>query len=117
MFEIFGPWPEIEGMVKLPNPQLQDSFRESITVVHRRSMSGGSRTNIRRSSSVTYNWSFDLFNDEAQKLSDFFFAHCGNKVLVRWNGIDYIGSIMTNPLDFNAGGRNRVQVTIEFTET
>ena len=116
MIIIHAPYPNIQGVTILPNPEFGDTREPTSTVTVKKAVDGTLYTHIKRSTYVIFVWNFLLTRPKSLELRDFYANFLGKKCLV----IDHenksiIGYIMTNPIEFSIDRAGEmVPVTIEF---
>lgn len=127
MMQLAAPYPAIQTVSILPNPQLSDSEALTASVAAKRAIDGTLYTYVRtKQGRRKMLWSFQLTRPKALELRAFLYAYFASKVKVTdHNGRIWVGNFMNNPFEFSTesragpaiGGLPRgetVSITLEF---
>lgn len=108
------------GQVILPPPEFGDADGNASTASIARTMTGGTYAYIKSSQRQTFKWAFVVGQLKALELRVWLIKALSETVEVTdWNGIKWIGKIMTNPFTLTFQGRwegevEKVLIDLEF---
>lgn len=105
-FRLAAPYPAIEALSYLPNPELSDVRRPVQSVDIRRSMDNTRRTYVKTSNRWSFNYTFVLTRQKALELRAFIESYyLAPLVITDHRGVRWSVYFTSNPFEFNGAGR------------
>lgn len=106
-FQLASPYPLLETVTVLPNPQFGDSEAATGTLEIKRTVTGRRRTYVKsRGGRRKLQWSFKLTRNKALEFLEFYRSYHSQLILVEdHNGRNWLGYIMNNPFEIEMASR------------
>lgn len=102
-----APYPTIETLSTLPNPDFSDVQSNRAEVTVHRSMDNTKRTTIKTSSAFRLTYSFRMTRMKTLEVIEFVRSYYASQIrLVNHKDEVWIVKLLTNPSEFNAAGRS-----------
>lgn len=100
MIQFYAPWPQVENIIFLPDPDFGDGRRPLSTFQLKESMNGKLYTYVSRAPQrQTYTLTFNLTRQKSLELYNFYKNYGGQKWLfVNYDETVHIGILSVNPL-------------------
>lgn len=122
MIVFYAPWPVVERICFLPNPEWNDTRQSNDDVQLKKALNGTRYTYVKTTYEKTYSMTFDLYRQKAIELLEFIEDFAGKQWRMTTHHDEYIdGYLMTNPSTFTMIGRavygsdtEKVTLPIEF---
>lgn len=122
---IEAPFPVVQQIVVLPNPEFGDLQGPTGTVLHKRAMDGTNITHVKAIGRRLYNFTFSLTRAKSIELLAFYEVHAGSPWrFTTYDGTKIVGNCKANPLILQMDKRavydtdeDGVQVSFEFEGT
>ena len=122
MIEIQAPYPDIQAVCLLPNPQFNDIRHLNSEVNLKRSMSGVRYSYVKNKEEETFVFNFILTRWKSLELFDFIRQYGSDKWrLINHDDIEIIGNLITNPNTLTKTNRaaietdeEQISITFEF---
>lgn len=106
MFKMSAPYPTLQTMTVMPNPQFSDQEANLNTVNRLTAMDGTRYTYVRRRSRRRLLWTFRLSRPKALEVQEFFKSYFASLIrIVDHRGRIWIGNFTSNPFEFEAVSR------------
>ena len=107
MFEISAPYPLIDALLSLPNPQFSDSESLADEVIHRRAIDGTLYTFVKtKAGRRVLKWDFEVTRNKGLETEAFIRLHVSD----RWRVVDHnsrvwLGYVRNTPFELRSDGR------------
>lgn len=106
MFRMEAPYPTLQTLTVMPNPQFSDQETNLNSVSRGTAMDGTRYTYVRRRTRRRLLWSFRLSRPKALEVEAFVNAYYASRIRVTdHNGRVWIGNFTSNPFEFEAVSR------------
>ena len=105
--QLSAPYPTIETITYLPNPELSDvkSGRNSLNIT--RAMDGTTRSYVKSNTRKSFSYTFRLTRMKAFELEEFIDSYYGSKIKLKDHDSNvWIVDLTNNPFDFSTAGRS-----------
>lgn len=112
MFRMAAPYPTLQTLTVMPNPQFSDQ-ETNLNVVSRRTAMDGTRyTYVRRRAYRKLQWSFKLTRNKALEVRAFFMAYFASKIRITdHRDRIWLGYFTSNPFEFETQSRAAPAIT------
>jgi len=113
MFRLEAPYPRLQTLTLLPNPQFSDAEALPDTVTRKYAMDGTRYTYVkRRWGRHKLKWTFKLMRNKGLELRAFFLAYFAARIRVTdHRGRVWIGNFTNNPFEFSTAQRAAPAIT------
>lgn len=104
-FQLSAPYPQLETVTFLPNPEFSDIRRPVQNVAIRRSMNNTTRTYVKTSSRKVFNYTFSLTRQKALELRAFIESYYSSQLqIIDHDSRRWIVYFTGNPFEINGAG-------------
>jgi len=106
MLQFQAPYPGVQTISVLPNPQLGDSESLRVNVITKRAMDGTRYTYVRRKGGRTLQWTFRLTRNKGLELRAFIQSYFASTIkVIDHSDRIWIGNFVNNPFEFDTPSR------------
>lgn len=106
MFKLEAPWPALQVLTILPNPEFSDHEARLSTVSRGVAMDGTSYTYVKRRTRRKLNWSFRLTRNKWLELREFYLLYAAARVRITdHRGRVWLGYLTSNPIEAEVTSR------------
>jgi len=106
MFRMEAPYPSLQTLTVMPNPQFSDQETNLNTVSRNTAMDGTRYTYVRRRTRRKMLWTFRLSRPKALEVQAFFKSYFASQIRITdHRSRTWIGHFTSNPFEFEAIGR------------
>lgn len=113
MLIIYVPYPNVQDLIFLPNPELGNGESSTHRLTLKRMMDSSVVTHTTRKNEKLRRFNFILNRQKSIEYLEFIKNWSGETVRVVTDYIDQIGFIKTNPTDLSIDGVQTVNVSLE----
>jgi len=112
MFQMAAPYPTLQTLTVMPNPQFSDQEMNLNTVSRRTAMDGTRYTYVKRRPRRKLQWAFRLSRNKALEVRAFFMSYFASEIKItdHRNRI-WVGNFTSNPFEFEAQSRAYPAIT------
>ena len=112
MFQIEAPYPTLQTLTALPNPQFSDQEANLNTVSRGTAIDGTQYTYVKRRTRRKLYWIFRLSRNKALEMRAFFMSYFASKIKITdHRGRVWLGYFTSNPFEFEAQSRAAPAIT------
>ncbi len=106
MFKMSAPYPTLQTLTVMPNPQFSDQETNLNTVSRNLAMDGTRYTYVKRCTRRKLLWIFRLTRPKALEVQAFFNTYVASRIrIIDHNNRTWIGYFTSNPFEFEAISR------------
>lgn len=106
MFRMEAPYPTLQTLTVMPNPQFSDQETNLNTVARKLAMDGTRYTYVKRRTRRKMLWSFRLSRNKALEVRAFFLSYFASKIRITdHRGRVWLGYFTSNPFEFDTPSR------------
>jgi len=112
MFRMEAPYPTLETLTVMPNPQFSDQEGNLNTVSRLTAMDGTRYTYVKRRARCKMRWNFKLARNKALEVRAFFMSYFASQIrIVDHRNRVWLGYFTSNPFEFEAQSRAAPTIT------
>lgn len=112
MFRMAAPYPTLQTLTVMPNPQFSDQETNLSTVSRGSAMDGTRYTYVKRRTRRKLQWTFKLSRNKALEVQAFFTAYFASTIrVVDHRDRVWLGNFTSNPFEFEAQSRAYPAIT------
>ena len=112
MFQLEAPYPAVQTISLLPNPQFSDQEGLLSTVSRKLAMDGTRYTYVKRRNRRKLKWTFQVTRNKGLEIRAFFQSYFASKVRVTdHNGRVWLGHFTNNPFELDTPDAARPAIT------
>jgi len=106
MFRMEAPYPMLQTLTVMPNPQFSDQETNLNTVSRKLAMDGTRYTYVKRRTRRKLLWSFKLSRNKALEVRAFFMSYFASKIRITdYRNRVWLGYFTSNPFEFDTPSR------------